>query len=114
MFRLLIETAISGTDTAVPAEQREYVRAIRAEGDAARKLRLYAEALRVIQPRLAPLIRVLQEAAPLDAELKRLWESVAKRRADNMQVFVRDLASTSRLRPGLSQSKAADVIWSMN
>src|SRR5215831_2585164 len=34
LFRLLIETAISGTDRAVPAEEREYVRAIRAEADA--------------------------------------------------------------------------------
>src|SRR5689334_453601 len=60
LFRLLIEMAISGTDTAVPAEERDYVRAIRAEADAARKLRLYAAALGRIQPRLAPLFRVLQ------------------------------------------------------
>ena len=34
LFRLLIETAISGRDEAVPAEERDYVRAIRAEPDA--------------------------------------------------------------------------------
>src|SRR5690242_15630402 len=34
LFRLLIEMAISGTDRAVPPEEREYVRAIREEGDA--------------------------------------------------------------------------------
>ena len=64
LFRLLVEMAISG-DKAVPAEAPDYVRAIRAEPDAARKLQLYAAALRAIQPRLAPLIRVLQGAAPL-------------------------------------------------
>src|SRR5690349_10311475 len=66
LFRLLIEMAISGSDKPVPAEERDYVRAIRAEPDAPRKLRLYATAMIKIQPRLAPLIRVLQGAASLD------------------------------------------------
>jgi AcrR family transcriptional regulator len=114
LFRLLIEMAISGKDTAVPAAQRDYVRAIRAEPDAARKLQIYADAMREIQPRLAPLVRVLQGAASLDAELNQLWESVAQRRADNMRLFVQDLAATGRLRSGLSESKAADLLWTMN
>ena len=66
LFRLLIEMAISGSDRAVPAEERDYVRAIREEADAARKLHLYAGAVSRIQSRLAPLFRVLQGAAPLD------------------------------------------------
>src|SRR5690349_974292 len=59
LFRLLIEMAISGSAGAVPPEEREYVRAIRAETDAAKKLRIYAAALRSIQQELAPLFRVL-------------------------------------------------------
>lgn len=114
LFRLLIETAISGTDQAVAAEERDYVRAIRAEPDAAAKLRLYADALRRMQPRLAPLIRVLQGAAPLEPELNNLWESIAERRAKNMRLFVNDLAGTGRLRSGLSNARAADIVWSMN
>src|SRR5262245_56531859 len=53
LFQLLVEAAISGSDRAVPAEECDYVRAIRKEVDAARKLQLYAAALRRIQPRLA-------------------------------------------------------------
>lgn len=114
LFRLLIETAISGTDRAVPAEEREYVRAIREEEDATRKLRIYAAALRTIQERLAPLFRVLQGAAPLDSELAALWRSISERRAKNMRLFAADLAATGRLRTCLSAAKAADIIWSMN
>lgn len=114
LFRLLIEMAISGSDGAVPAEERDYVRAIRAEPDAARKLRLYAAALGRIQPRLAPLVRVLQGAASLDSELEALWQTISRRRADNMRLLAKDLASTGRLRSALSESKAADIIWSMN
>jgi AcrR family transcriptional regulator len=114
LFRLLIERAISGGDGAVPAEEREYVRAIRAETDAAKKLRIYAAALRRIQQELAPLFRVLQGAAPLDPELAALWQSISQRRAKNMRLLAADLAATGRLRPDLSVEKAADIIWAMN
>ena len=114
LFRLLIEMAVSGSDSAVPAEERDYVRAIRAEADAAGKLQLYAAAMGQIQPRLAPLIRVLQAAAPLAPELNELWQGITKRRSDNMRLFVKDLAATGRLDRTLSYSKAADIVWSMN
>ena len=114
LFRLLVETAISGNDREVPAEERGYVRAIRAEVDAARKLQIYAAALGAMQPRLAPLIRVLQGAAALDSELDALWQAIAQRRAANMRLLAKDLAATGRLRRDLSESKAADIIWSMN
>ena len=114
LFRLLVEMAISGSDKAVPAEARDYVRAIRAEPDSARKLRLYSAALRAIQPRLAPLIRMLQGAAPLDPELDVLWQNISRRRAANMKLLAQDLAATGRLRSDLTESKAADIIWSMN
>lgn len=49
LFQLLIDTAISGTEAPIPAEERDYVAAIRAEPDAARKLELYALAMQIIQ-----------------------------------------------------------------
>jgi len=114
LFRLLIEMALSGTNSEVPAEEREYVRAIRAETDAARKLQIYAAALRSIQQRLAPLFRVLQGAAPLDPELDALWQSISQRRSKNMRLFAADLSATGHLRSHLSVPRAADIIWSMN
>ena len=114
LFRLLIEMAVSGTDRAVPAEERDFVQAIRAETDATGKLRIYAAALRSIQQRLAPLFRVLQGAAPLDPQLAVLWKNISERRARNMRLFAADLAATGRLRSHLSVAKAADIIWTMN
>jgi AcrR family transcriptional regulator len=114
LFRLLVETAISGTDTAVPAEERDYVRAIRAESNPTRKLEIYAAALSRIQATLAPLFRVLQGAATLDPELNALWQEISQRRARNMRLFATDLAATGRLHHDLTIDKAADIIWSMN
>jgi AcrR family transcriptional regulator len=114
LFRLLVETAISGSEEPVPALERDYVRAIRAEPDPARKLALYAQAVGRIQQRLAPLVQVLQQAAAGDAELRALWQAIADRRAANMRLFAAELAATGGLRPGLSVEEAADVLWSTN
>ena len=114
LFALLVETALSGTDAEIPAEERDYVRAIRAEPSAARKLAIYGAALRKIQGRLAPLFRVLQEAAPLDPALGEMWQGIADRRAKNMKLLAQDLTATGQLRRGLSIEMAADILWSMN
>ena len=114
LFRLLVETAISGRDGAVDAEERDYVRAIRAEPDAEEKLKIYAAALRAIQPRLAPIFKVLQAAAMQDAELNALWREISQRRAANMRLLAQDLAATGRLRRDLSIPKVADIVWSLN
>src|SRR5262245_5440093 len=114
LFRLLVETAISGRSEAVPAEERDYVHAIRAEPDAAEKLRIYAAAIGAIQPRLAPLFQILQTAAPLEPDLAVLWREISRRRAANMRLFAENLATTGSLRAELSLEMVADIIWSMN
>src|SRR6266567_3075743 len=112
LVRLLIETAISGRSQAVPAEERDYVRAIRAAPDAETKITIYAAAMRTIAGRLAPVLSILQQAAPTEPELGALWREITDRRAANMHRFVIDLAAVAPLRvePGV----AADIVWATN
>ena len=56
LLRELIEQAISGTDRAVVAEERDDVRAIVAATDPVEKLTIYARAMRDIQQRMARCI----------------------------------------------------------
>jgi AcrR family transcriptional regulator len=114
LFRLLMETAISGTDEPVPALERAYVHTIQAERNPRRKLELYAQAVRRTQERLAPLFRVLQQAAPMHPELMALWEEIAQRRASNMRLLATELSETGGLRPGVTVDEAADTLWAMN
>ena len=114
LFRLLVESALSGTDDEVPALERDYVKSMRAEPDAARKLEIYAGAVRSIQERLAPLFRVLQEAAPTDETLHAVWSGINERRASNMRLLVADLLQAAELSPGITPDEAADIIWTMN
>jgi AcrR family transcriptional regulator len=112
LARLLIETAISGTDQAIPAEQRDYVQAIQAAPDASTKIALYAAAVTAIAPRMALVLGILRQAAPGEPELAALWAEIAERRAANMRLFVADLAAVARLR--LDPDEAADVVWATN
>ena len=114
LLRELIEQSISGTDQAVVAEEREYVRAIQAEPDPARKLTLYAHAIREVQARMALLFLALRDAATTEPDAYEVWRQISDRRAANMRKLVRDLRQADGLRQGLSVADAADIIWATN
>lgn len=114
VFRLLLETAISGTDDAVPPEERDYVRRMRAEPRARQKLQIYAEAVAAMSSRMGPLHLMLRDAAAQAPELTRIRDEIAERRARNMRLLAEDLIATGDLRPGLAVDEIADVIWTMN
>ncbi len=83
LARLLIETAISGSSQAVPAAGR-----------------------------LAPVLGIIQQAAPAEPELASLWREISERRAANMHRFVTDLAAVATLR--VDSGAAADIVWATN
>ena len=114
LLRELIEQAISGTDRAVAAEERDYVRAIKQQPDARGKLALYARAVRKIQGRVAPLLMALRDAAATEPEAQHVWLDISNRRALNMRRFASDLQAVGGLRPDLSIDEAADMIWATN
>jgi AcrR family transcriptional regulator len=114
LLRELIETALSGSDEVVSAEQRDYVRTIRAADTASRKITLYAEAVVTIGRRMAPIHRALAEAAVRDPDCAMLRNEISARRAANMRLFAADLRATGELRPDLSDDDVADIVWSMN
>jgi AcrR family transcriptional regulator len=114
LLRAVIETAISGTDEAVPAEEREYVTRVRAAATATAKIEAYVAGLIQVQPRLAPVYLALRDAAATDPESAALRHEIRARRARNMRAFAADLRSTGELRGDLSDDDVADLVWSMN
>jgi AcrR family transcriptional regulator len=111
---VLGEMALDEEARPLVADQRAYVKAVRAEATAAGKIRVYADALARVLPRTAPLMRALLEAAASDPDCRRVWDSVDQRRAANMRLLAADLRSTGEIRPDLSDDEVADLIWSMN
>lgn len=114
LLRQVLETAISGTDEVVPAEQRDYVARVRAATSARGKITAYVTALVGIQSRMAPVFLALRDAAGTDTASARLWDEISERRAANMRDFAADLRMTGELRADLSDDDVADIIWSMN
>jgi AcrR family transcriptional regulator len=115
--RLLLavhDMELAGGDAPLPAEQRDYVRAIREAQGARRKLEVYAEALGRLLPRTVPLAEALRVAGQTDAACRRTWEELTARRAANMRLLAADLRSTGELRGDLTDEEVADLVWSMN
>jgi AcrR family transcriptional regulator len=114
LLRELIEQALSGTDHPVVAEEREHIKAIRAEPDPATKLALYAHTMRETHARMAPLFLALRDASSTEPEAKEVWQDISNRRAANMRKLVGEIRDAGALRSDLSISDAADTVWVTN
>lgn len=108
------DMALAGGPEPVPAEQRDYVRAVREAPDARAKITTYAEALGHLLPTTVPLMNALREAGTTDPECRKVWLAISERRAANMLMFAADLRATGELRADLSDRQVADLVWSMN
>lgn len=114
LMRELIETSLSGQETAVGPDEREYVQQIRAAASAGHMIDIYASALVDIHQRMAPISLALRDAALTDEDCRALRDEISARRARNMLDFAADLRSTGELRDDLDDRKVADIVWSMN
>jgi hypothetical protein len=114
VLRQVLETALSGSDDVVAADERDYVARVRAATTARGKITEYVTGLVAIQPRLAPVFLALRDAGTTDADSAATWREIADRRAENMLRFVADLRSTGELRDDLTDRQMADIVWSMN
>jgi AcrR family transcriptional regulator len=108
------DMALAGGPEPVPAEQRDYVRAVRDAPDARAKITTYAEALGHLLPTTVPLMNALREAGTTDPECRKVWLAISERRAANMVRFAADLRATGELRADLTDQQVADLVWSMN
>jgi AcrR family transcriptional regulator len=114
LLRELVELALSGTDRAVPAEERDYVLRMRAAPTALDAITIYADAVTAIQERLAPVFLALRDAAVTDPDCANLWTEISERRARNMRALAATLRATGDLRDDLTDDQVADIVWSMN
>ena len=105
---------LAEADEPVDAEQREYVRRIRAAPTAADKIAVYADALGRLLPRTVPLLDSLRVAGETDPACREAYVAVRERRARNMRLFAADLRATGELRDDLDDEAVADLVWSMN
>jgi AcrR family transcriptional regulator len=114
LLRMVLETALSGTDEVVPGAERDYVARVRAATTARDKIAAYVSGLVPLQTRLAPVFLALRDAGAGDPDSAATWQEISARRARNMLLFAADLRATGELRDDRTDQDVADVIWSMN
>jgi AcrR family transcriptional regulator len=108
----LIDLAIFGPDPpGTPVSQRSWYAAIATTADPATLLRRWAELLCEVNGRVAPVQRVVQGAAASDPAIARLWQRMKDQRLLGQAAIAQLLAERQALRPGLSASEAADVLF---
>lgn len=110
----VVDMVLGSSDEPLAAEERAYVKAVRAAEGARRKLELYAAAVGEVVPGTAPLMDALRRAGENDDECARAWAAVVDRRAANMMLLTADLRATGELRAELVDRDVADIIWSTN
>lgn len=109
-----VTAAIRGDTEAPPLRERPVIDTIRDEQDPRRQLDLYARLLTEVNPRLAPLVRVMREAALLDPEIATALAQLKTNRLEGMGEFAALLAARGALRPGVSKQQATDALWTLN
>jgi AcrR family transcriptional regulator len=110
----VVDTVLAESLQPLPAEEREYVRAIRRAPTARDKIEAYAAALGRLMPTVAPLLLALRDAGLTDGDCRATWEHVSERRAANMLRFAAELRSTGAVREDLTDQDVADLVWTTN
>ena len=108
----LIDAAIFGTDPpGTPVSQRTWYRELSPEPDPARLLRRWGEYLCQVNARVAPVQQVVQSAAASDPHIAQLWQRAKQQRLVGQSAIAQLLADRQALRPGVSLSQAADILF---
>ena len=109
LMRQLIETSITGDDDPTPVMERPQYRAVATEPDLHRRAQLDAALSRTIVERVAPIVRVAEEAAASDPALAATMETIRSARRREMLEAATLLAGPEGLR--LTPEDAAATLY---
>jgi AcrR family transcriptional regulator len=109
LVRAIIDKGLAG-EGPVPAEQRsDHIR--ETEPDPRNILTAWGAFTSEIAPRTAPVITLAREAGASDPEIAAVLDEIGAARHQRMTLNARGLADAGHLRPGITTSEAADILW---
>jgi AcrR family transcriptional regulator len=109
----LVDVSVVGDEEPVPLLERPGPRAVKKERDQRRQIRLFAQQIRDIMTRMAPLFDVMRTAAKTEPDIAELLNRLLRERLSGMTDFIAALTSNGPLRRGLSQPEAAETVWAI-
>lgn len=114
VLRALWNQLLRGDEGEAPVAERSWYREVVEEPDPQRQLRLNARNSRAAKTRIAGVLKVIREAAPVEPDTGALWERIQTEFHANQRVIVERLAQRKALRRGLDVDRATDILWTLN
>jgi AcrR family transcriptional regulator len=114
VLRGVWDLVLKGDDTPAPVADRPWYREVLEEPDPERQLRRNARNSRTVKERIAPMLQVIRDGAPVDADVAALWELIQTDFHRNQRVMVESLATKGALAAGLDVDAATDILWTLN
>lgn len=112
LLKRAYDVALVGDDEPIPFPLRPASLAVRAEPDPHRFLAGYTGLVVDINTRLAPIYEAVRGAASADPEVRDVFEAIGTERRIGADRVVGDLVGKGgRLRDGLAEEAAADILW---
>src|ERR687888_2210372 len=112
LLRALWHLRLRGDEEDVPIAERPWYRAVLAEPDAERALRLGARQARLVKERAGALLGVIRSAASADADARELWDRIESDFYANQRAVVQALHERGALR--VDVDRGAAVMWTLN
>jgi AcrR family transcriptional regulator len=109
IVRVLWQRGLEGVGP-VPAPQRSDLLSA-TETDPVRVLRGWGRFTTEVAPQAAPIVLLIRAAAATDPEMGTLHAEVENQRRTRMRHNARRLQRRGWLRPGISLSRATDILW---
>ena len=114
VLRALWNRLLRGNEGEAPVAELSWYREVVEEPDPQRQLRLNARNSRAAKTRIAGVLKVIREAAPVEPDTGALWERIQTEFHANQRVIVERLAERKALRRGLNVGRATDILWTLN
>ena len=114
VLRALWNQLLRGDEGEAPVAERSWYREVVEEPDPQRQLRLNARNSRAAKTRIAGVLKVIREAAPVEPDTGSLWQRIQTEFHANQRVIVERLAERKALRRGLNVDRATDILWTLN
>jgi AcrR family transcriptional regulator len=114
LLRALWDLALKGDEDDAPVDRRAWYRDVIEEPDPEKQLRRNARNARTVKVRIAPLLEVIRNGAPVDADVAALWDLIGTDFYENQRAIVEVIHRKRALRRGLDIATAADILWTLN
>jgi len=113
-FRLAFGRAAGAPDVSMPLVDRPRSRTVRAATTAPAYLTGYASLCTSLHSHMARVYEAIREGSHADPDVHALWLEVNAERRRGAATIVADVKARARLRAGLDEETAADVVWLLN